>query len=102
MAEKNDYGVYPIIKNERTDYDVELRGFIFYFSSEFYRTKFNDEWRRFLDEETIRLYKKYDINLQLDEALLVALYISIEKRGFSIYEISKSRFINREKFWNIR
>lgn len=68
----------------------------FYFSSDFYKTKFEKEYVVFLNNETIKLCVKFNCVAILDEMILLLLYKKIEKRGFRVYY--KDRRIQKEYF----
>ena len=57
----------------------------FYFSSEFYKLKFERLFLQFLKDETMKLKIKYKCNIVADEMILILLYKKIEKRGFRVY-----------------
>lgn len=65
----------------------------FYFSSELYKNKFENERIIFNDMETIKLKNKYKVNLSLGSYFDIALYKRIEKRGFYITNINTGKEI---------
>ena len=69
-----------------SEYYFKYNGFVFYFSSEFYKKKFADEISSFIENETLKLQVKYNVNIIIDNLLMIALYKKIEKRGFRIYD----------------
>lgn len=69
---------------EESKYTYTYKNLTFYFSSMFYLNKFNNELKKFIDNETKKLYNKYKHNADYSILLAVALYKRIEKRGFYV------------------
>ena len=69
-----DESTYNFIYNDMT----------FYFSSNFYKEKFEKEYMQFLKEETDKLHIKFRCNIDADYMILLLLYKKIEKRGFRV------------------
>jgi YHS domain-containing protein len=69
-----------------SEYYFKIKGLVFYFSSEFYRKKFVDEFENYLERETFKLQVKYNMNINFDILFMISLYKKIEKRGFRIYD----------------
>ena len=69
--------------NEST-YMFNYNDMTFYFSSNFYKEKFEKEYIQFLKEETDKLHIKFKCNIEADEMILLLLYKKIEKRGFRV------------------
>lgn len=65
----------------------------FYFSSEFYMKKFENERRDFNKIESIKLKNKYRVNVLAQEYFDIALYKKIEKRGFFIKDTKNNKEI---------
>ena len=59
-------------------------GFTFYFSSMFYKSKFDKGLQNYIDVETQKLESKYRINIDFSIYLAISYYMKIEKRGFLI------------------
>lgn len=70
---------------EKSDYVFNFQRFTFYFSSKFYIEKFKKELDNYIDIESKRLIKRYDLMLESSEYLALSLYKKIEKRGFRVY-----------------
>ena len=70
------------IKNSKYKYCFD--GMTFYFSSEFYLTKFKTNVNSFIFTESIKLYNKYKILSNFRIFLSISFYKKIEKRGFYI------------------
>lgn len=69
---------------EESKYKYKYKNLTFYFSSRFYLRKFDNELKKYIDNETKKLYNKYKHNADYSILLAVALYKRIEKRGFYI------------------
>lgn len=80
MKTKN--GIY--LNLEESEYKLNYNGLIYYFSSEFYMLKFNNNVKQFILEETSKIKSKYKINIYLDTMFAISFYKKIEKRGFRI------------------
>lgn len=70
----------------------------FYFSSEFYKNKFKEEVKNYIQMETAKIINKYKIEIDLTDFLTISLYKKIEKRGFLIEykgnKLKKLSFLN--------
>ena len=73
----------------------------FYFSSELYMNKFKNEYKTFIDMETIKLKNKYKFNIRADLMLLLEFYKRIEKRGFYIKNLSNNQEITENTSFNL-
>ena len=80
MKTKN--GIYLDLKE--SEYKLNYKGLIYYFSSELYLNKFKNNVKQFIIEETAKLKAKYKINIYLDTMLTLSFYKKIEKRGFRV------------------
>lgn len=69
-----------------SEYFLEYADLTFYFSSEFYKKKFEEEVKNYVDSETLKLQVKYNININFDTLFMLSLYKKIEKRGFRVYD----------------
>lgn len=67
-----------------SDYKSVYDDFIFYFSSLFYKRKFDEGLENYIELENAKLKNKYGINLNASIFLAIAFYKKIEKRGFCI------------------
>ena len=82
-----------------SEYSYEYNGFIFYFSSQVYRAKFEKLLESFIDIETIKLYNKYKIRCNFKMFLAFSLYKRIETRGFRIYSrLTEKEYNNFTEF----
>lgn len=81
-----------------SDYTFDYNDMIFYFSSEFYKNKFEKMYFQFIKEETMKMKIKYKCSIVCDKMLLLLLYKRIEKRGFKVTldgkEINENYFID--------
>lgn len=90
MKTKN--GIELNIKESK--FNFTINNIKFYFSSELYMNKFKNEYKIFIDMETIKLKNKYRINIKADLMLLISFYKKIEKRGFYIKNLENNEEIN--------
>lgn len=82
---KTRRGIYYDL--EESPYITKFRDFRFYFSSEFYRNKFETNLRDYIKEETLKLKKRYKVKIDFTDILAFNLYKRIEKRGcYVIYQ----------------
>lgn len=75
-------GIYYDL-NEST-YIFKIDNLEFYFSSEFYKNKFIENYESFILTETLKLNNKYKCKLDAKTMFLITLYKKIETRGFKI------------------
>ena len=68
----------------KTEYIVSIYGYSFYFSSLFYKEKFEREMKNFSEVETQKIKVKNNIKISMEIYFLFALYKKIEKRGFKV------------------
>ena len=73
----------------------------FYFSSELYMNKFKNEYKIYIDMETIKLKNKYKFNIKADLMLLLAFYKRIEKRGFYIKNLANNQEITENTSFSL-
>lgn len=76
-----------------SEYYLKYKGLIFYFSSEFYKNKFTNEVNHYIENETLKIQVKYNININLDILFMLSLYKKIEKRGFRVFDEINSKEI---------
>lgn len=82
---KTRRGIYYDL--EESPYITKFRDYRFYFSSEFYRNKFETNLLDYIKEETTKIKKKYQVNIDFTDILAFNLYRRIEKRGcYVIYQ----------------
>ena len=82
---KTRRGIYYNL--EESPYITKFRDYKFYFSSEFYRNKFETILLDYIKEETEKLRKRYNVNIDFIDILAFSLYKKIEKRGcYCLYQ----------------
>lgn len=83
---------------EDSPFFLRINDFMFYFSSEFYKNKFDEEYKNYLRNETLKLDVRYNMIVYADEMLLLSFYKKIEKRGFRVMykgvELEKDYYID--------
>ena len=72
---------YDINKSE---YYFRVNKLTFFFSSKFNKTRFENGFIDYVNEETNKIKAKYKVNINLTNYLLLAYYKKIEKRGFKV------------------
>ena len=72
---------YDINKSE---YYFKVNKLTFFFSSKFNKTRFENGFIDYVNEETNKIKAKYRVNINLTNYLLLAYYKKIEKRGFKV------------------
>ena len=78
---------YDINKSE---YYFKVNKLTFFFSSKFNKTRFENVFIDYVNEETNKIKAKYKVNINLTNYLLLTYYKKIEKRGFRIvYKINE-------------
>ena len=77
---------------------LRYEDFMFYFSSSFYKKKFEEGYKEYIRSETLKLNVKYKMIVYADEMLLLSFYKMTEKRGFKVkykgIEIEKDYYID--------
>ncbi len=71
----------------KSTYTSKFGNYVFYFSSLFYKTKFDDTIEHYVEYEKLKLRGKYNVSFDkigIEDILAIALYKKIEKRGFRI------------------
>lgn len=81
---KTKQGIYIDIKE--SDIKVVKYGLVFYFSSEFYKTKFIENVDNYINQEMLKLKNKYKINNNFELFLTLSYYKYVEKRGFKVLD----------------
>ena len=76
---------------KRVEYDINKSEYYFrvnkltlFFSSKFNKTRFENGFIEYVNEETNKIKAKYKVNINLTNYLLLAYYKKIEKRGFKV------------------
>lgn len=72
---------YDINKSE---YYFKVNKLTFFFSSKFNKTRFENGFIEYVNEETNKIKVKYKVGINLTNYLLLAYYKKIEKRGFKV------------------
>lgn len=76
---------YPCYNNlNETPFCFEYIGLKFYFSSEYKKSKFKNKCKDFIENETLKLKARYNVNIDLTYNLLVSFYKKCETRGFRV------------------
>lgn len=78
---------------QESNISFEYGSLIFYFSSEFYKNKFIQNFKNYVLEETLKICNKYNINVTFDIMLMIAYYKKVEKRGFRIFNKRDNQYI---------
>lgn len=81
-----------------SDYTIDYKNLKFYFSSKYYRDKFRNRYKSFIQEENYKLQSRFNINLDFREMLLFYLYQRIEKRGFKVEILNNNEWANINEF----
>lgn len=83
---------------EDSPFFLRIDDFMFYFSSSFYKNKFEDGYKEYIRSETLKLNVRYKMIVDADEMLLLSFYKMVEKRGFKVKykgnEIEKDYYID--------
>ena len=83
---------------EDSPFFLRIDDFMFYFSSSFYKNKFENEYKEYIRSETLKLNVRYKMIVDADEMLLLSFYKMVEKRGFKVKykgnEIEKDYYID--------
>lgn len=76
---------------KRVEYDINKSEYYFkvnkltlFFSSKFNKTRFENGFIDYVQEETNKIKAKYKVDINLTNYLLLAYYKKIEKRGFKV------------------
>ena len=85
---------------KRVEYDINKSEYYFkvnkltlFFSSKFNKTRFENGFIDFVNEETNKIKAKYKVDINLTNYLLLAYYKKIEKRGFKVLTYDDNDFI---------
>lgn len=76
---------------KRVEYDINKSEYYFrvnkltlFFSSKFNKTRFENGFIDYVNEEINKIKAKYKVDINLTNYLLLAYYKKIEKRGFKV------------------
>lgn len=83
---------------DKSPFFFKYNDFTFYFSSKFYKDKFEKEFKDYVKDETLKLNLRYKMITYADEMVLLSLYKQIEKRGFKV--LYKGVSLNKDYFIN--
>lgn len=76
-----------------SEYMTTFGGFNFYFSSNFYKEKFEREVQKYIEEEELKINNKYKTQINVSLYLAISLYKKIEKRGFRVFDNLNKRYV---------
>lgn len=68
----------------KSEYYFKVNKLTFFFSSKFNKTRFENGFIDYVNEETNKIKAKYKVNINLTNYLLLTYYKKIEKRGFKV------------------
>lgn len=86
-------GIY--LKLEESTYIIKKFGLTFYFSSMFYKEKFEKNVEKYVECESIKLANKTDCIISFSKLFAVSYYNKIEKRGFFVFDNERNKEIKR-------
>ena len=69
---------------KKSEYYFRVNKLTFFFSSKFNKTRFENGFIEYVQEETNKIKAKYKVDINLTNYLLLAYYKKIEKRGFKV------------------
>lgn len=86
-----------------SQYELRIDDLLFIFSSEFNKTRFELNYRDYVEEENNKLSARYGVYIDLEKYLLVAFYLKIEKRGFKVLTCKNNDIIelNRDYIFKL-
>lgn len=93
---KSKRGIYYNLNDSEYKLNLKENDLTFYFSSEFYKNKFSENFENYLITENLKLCVKYECKIDASNMLLLKLYQKIETRGFRV--VYKNKEINEIKF----
>lgn len=93
---KSKRGIYYNLSDSEYKITLKDNDLTFYFSSEFYKNKFSENFVNYLISENMKLNVKYECKIDASNMLLLKLYQKIETRGFRV--VYKNKEINEIKF----
>lgn len=68
----------------KSEYYFRVNKLTFFFSSKFNKSRFENGFIDYVNDETNKIKAKYKVNINLTDYLLLAYYKKIEKRGFKV------------------
>lgn len=68
----------------KSEYYFRINKLTFFFSSKFNKSRFENGFIDYVNDETNKIKAKYKVNINLTDYLLLAYYKKIEKRGFKV------------------
>lgn len=68
----------------KSEYYFRVNKLTFFFSSKFNKSRFENGFIDYVNDETNKIKAKYKVNINLSDYLLLAYYKKIEKRGFKV------------------
>ena len=68
----------------KSEYYFRVNKLTFFFSSKFNKSRFENGFIDYVNDETNKIKAKYKVNINLNDYLLLAYYKKIEKRGFKV------------------
>lgn len=98
MKTRNGVYIGNLKESEYTYVDTEL-GYVFYFSSKLYLEKFKKVIDEYIERETLKLFTKYNLFIDLKPCLLIAMYRKIEKRGFCVFDAIKKEDVKETQIF---
>lgn len=86
---------------KESSFTTKTNRFIFYFSSEFNKKRFDERYLTYVTDETIKINQRYHVfdikfNKIIEQVLMIAFYKKIEKRGFVVYDKTTSDYYKEE------
>ena len=78
MSKRVEYDI------NKSEYYTRVNDYRLYFSSNFNKKRFENNFCLFIEEENNKLKAKYKVNIDLYNYLLIVFYKKIEKRGFRV------------------
>lgn len=99
INKKSNYGVY--YDTHDSDIYFIYDRFKIYFSSDFYKRKFENELEDFSNKEYTKIFNRYKVIIDLYLYLVFSLYEKIEKRGYKIEDLEKNQIILDSKYMDL-
>lgn len=67
-----------------SDISVTTHGYTFYFSSEWYKERFERQKDDYAEQRNIRFNSRKRVKISLEDYFILLLYCNIETRGFKV------------------
>ena len=82
--------------NNINDSDIKIvkSGLIFYFSSDSYKRKFEQNVDEYVKNEVIKLENKNQVIANFELYFLIGYYKRLEKRGFKVYDDVNKKYLS--------